>query len=127
MKSTQTPRHLHCSVSPYATFEGTRVKAPDGVRRDDAKGYLEVAFATGAGPQVAHDVEVAGAERELVVARAEQADLRHVLHAEAAPPELQEGFENLAPELLRVVAECADSHTTETANPRASSCGAAPS
>ena len=55
-----------------------------------AKDFLEVAFATGAVPQVAHDVEVAGARWELVVARAEQADLGHVLPAEVAPPELHE-------------------------------------
>ena len=73
-----------------------------------AKDFLEVAFATGAVPQVAHDVEVAGARWELVVARAEQADLGHVLPAEAAPPELHEGFDHRGPELLRVVAECAD-------------------
>ena len=91
----------------YLTFYLLHI--PYCLSHDAAQDCLEVAFATGAGLQVAHDVEVAGAERELVVARTEKADRGHVLPAEAAPPELQEGFENRAPELLCVVAECADS------------------
>ena len=102
------PRHLHCNVL-FLTSEGTCVKGPAGSALMMPKTFSKwrLRLATGAGPQEAHDVDVAGAERELVVARAGQADLGHVLPAEAAPPELQEGFENRAPELLRVGSECA--------------------